>query len=170
MVAFLTVRHLSKSYSGVQALEGVDIDVHEGEVLGLVGPNGSGKTTLFNCLTGFARPNSGRILWRGDDITSLAPDQIARRGLVRTFQQTMVFTKTTVRENVEMAWQWRRSDGNHQAFDCCDDILGFLGLATFALGFFGLFCLGLRLRLDRLGLEFLRRRLAVLKTPKDNSV
>jgi len=130
MNAFLSVRHLSKSYSGVQALQGVDMNVNEGEVLGLVGPNGSGKTTLFNCLTGFARPNSGRILWRGDDITSLAPDQIARRGVVRTFQQKMVFPKTTVRENLEMAWQRRRSAGNHRAFDGCDDIVRFLGLAA----------------------------------------
>jgi len=130
MDAFLSVRHLSKSYSGVQALQGVDMDVFEGEVLGLVGPNGSGKTTLFNCLTGFARPNSGNIVWRGDDITSLAPDQIARRGVVRTFQQTMVFPKTTVRENLEMAWQSRRTDGNHQAFGGCDDIVRFLGLTA----------------------------------------
>jgi ABC-type branched-subunit amino acid transport system ATPase component len=130
MAAFLTVRHLSKSYSGVQALQGVDMDVNEGELLGLVGPNGSGKTTLFNCLTGFARPNGGRILWRGVDITSLAPDQIARRGLVRTFQQKMVFPHTTVRENLEMAWQGQRTDGNHQAFGGCDEILRFLGLTA----------------------------------------
>jgi len=128
MTAFLSVRHLSKSYSGVQALQGVDMDVNEGEVLGLVGPNGSGKTTLFNCLTGFARPNSGRIFWRGEEITSLAPDQIARRGVVRTFQQKMVFPKTTVRENLEMAWQGHHSAGNHRAFDGCDDIVRFLGL------------------------------------------
>ena len=129
MAAVLTVEGLAKSFSGVRALDGVDVEVHEGEILGLVGPNGSGKTTLFNCITGFVRPTSGTVLWKGRNITQLAPDQIARLGVVRTFQQKMVFPRATVRENVEMAWRGKRRGGTGQQFKSCDDLLDFLGLA-----------------------------------------
>ncbi len=129
MTAVLKAHRVSKNFSGVRALEGVDVEVHEGEVLGLVGPNGSGKTTLFNCITGFTRATSGRVVWRGQDITGRAPDQIARLGVVRTFQQKMVFPNATVRENIEMAWQGRRGDGRERVFQGCDDLLHFLGLA-----------------------------------------
>jgi branched-chain amino acid transport system ATP-binding protein len=130
MAALLSVRRLAKHYSGVHALQGIDLEIEEGKLLGLVGPNGSGKTTLFNCLTGFARASAGHVVWRGADITFLAPDQIARRGVVRTFQQKMVFPQTTVRENVEMAWQSRRPDGSRFALEGCGAILQFLGLAS----------------------------------------
>lgn len=124
----LRVEGLSKSFSGVHALEDLQFEVHDGEILGLVGPNGSGKTTLFNCVTGFMRPSGGRIFWRGRNITHLAPDQIARLGIVRTFQQKMVFPRATVRENVAMAWEGCRRN-HHRLFQTCDEILEFLGLA-----------------------------------------
>jgi ABC-type branched-subunit amino acid transport system ATPase component len=130
MTAFLSIERLSKSFSGVHAIEDVTIDVRQGEILGLVGPNGSGKTTLFNCISGFMDPSRGRIFWRGSEITGQAPDQIARRGVVRTFQQKMVFPNATVRENVEMAWQGPCDDGaNTATFTSCGDVLDFLGLA-----------------------------------------
>jgi ABC-type branched-subunit amino acid transport system ATPase component len=128
MSAILNVHRLSKHFSGVRALEGVDIDVLEGEVLGLVGPNGSGKTTLFNCITGFVRPSGGRTVWEGRDVTNLAPDQIARLGIVRTFQQKMVFPQVSVRENLEMAWQRSRNGERAKRFGSCADLLRFLGL------------------------------------------
>jgi ABC-type branched-subunit amino acid transport system ATPase component len=127
--AALEIHGLSKSFTGVRALEGVDIAVNEGEILGLVGPNGSGKTTLFNCVTGFVRPTSGRIAWRGRELTGLAPDQIARQGVVRTFQQKMVFPRATVRENLDMAWQGCRSVDGERSFETCEALLEFLGLA-----------------------------------------
>ncbi len=129
MAAVLTVEGLAKSFAGVRALDGVDVEVHEGEILGLVGPNGSGKTTLFNCVTGFVRPTAGTVFWKGRNITQLAPDQIARLGVVRTFQQKMVFPRATVRENVVMAWRGERGGDTGQQFKNCDDLLGFLGLA-----------------------------------------
>lgn len=130
MAAALRVERLSKSFSGVRALEEVDIDVQEGEILGLVGPNGSGKTTLFNCVTGFVPPTGGRVYWHGQEITGLAPDQIARRGVVRTFQQKMVFPNVTVRENLAMAWGARSGAGStRSAFSSCEEVLLFLGLA-----------------------------------------
>jgi ABC-type branched-subunit amino acid transport system ATPase component len=126
----LTVQGLSKSFAGVHAIEDLDIEVHQGEILGLVGPNGSGKTTLFNCVSGFMGPTRGRVFWRGREITGQAPDQIARQGIVRTFQQKMVFPSATVRENVEMAWGGECDDGASGAtFKSCGDILDFLGLS-----------------------------------------
>lgn len=126
----LRIEELGKSFNAVRAVDDIDVEVHHGEVLGLVGPNGSGKTTLFNCVTGFLRPTSGRIYWKDKEITKLAPDQIARRGIIRTFQQKMVFPRASVRENLEMAWGSRRN-GNHEAFSCCDDVISFLGLEEF---------------------------------------
>ncbi len=125
----LRVEELAKSYNAVRAIDDLDVFVEEGEVLGLVGPNGSGKTTLFSCVTGFTRPTSGRIFWQDKEITNLAPDQIARRGVVRTFQQKMVFPRATVRENVDMAWGSRRANGD--GFTCCDDVLDFLAIREF---------------------------------------
>ncbi len=126
----LRVEEICKSFNAVHAVDDVDVEVHEGEVLGLVGPNGSGKTTLFSCVTGFLRPTSGRIYWREQEITKLAPDQIARRGVIRTFQQKMVFPRASVRENVEMAWIGR-GNGDRESFTCCDDVISFLGLEEF---------------------------------------
>jgi branched-chain amino acid transport system ATP-binding protein len=127
--SLLRVEELGKSYNAVRAIDDVDVQVEQGEVLGLVGPNGSGKTTLFSCITGFTRPTSGRVYWQDREITNLAPDQIARRGVVRTFQQKMVFPHATVRENVDMAWGTRRAKIDH--FTCCEDVLAFLGLQEF---------------------------------------
>jgi len=130
MAAVLEVEELCKSFSGVRALEDVTVEVREGEILGLVGPNGSGKTTVFNCVTGFVRPTSGRIVWQGRNITGLAPDQIARRGVVRTFQQKMVFPKATVRENLAMAKRHRDAGSSDETFRDCDALLQFLGLES----------------------------------------
>jgi branched-chain amino acid transport system ATP-binding protein len=125
----LRVEELAKSYNAVRAIEDVDVEVHAGEILGLVGPNGSGKTTLFNCVTGFAQPTSGRIYWNDREITGLAPDQIARRGVIRTFQQKMVFPRASVRENLDMAWG---SPNRHLDADMTPDgALEFFGLGDF---------------------------------------
>lgn len=92
-----------RSFGAVQALAGVSLDLHRGELIGIVGPNGSGKTTLFNCMTGRFRLQRGEVLYQGVDITRWSMDRIARAGLVRTFQQSMYFGSGTVRDNVEMA-------------------------------------------------------------------
>lgn len=95
----LEVRGLSKNFAAVQALRGVDISVRSGEILGVIGPNGSGKTTLFNCISGYLRPSAGDIYWRGQRVTGWALDRVARHGLVRTFQQPMLFASASVRES-----------------------------------------------------------------------
>ena len=82
----LQVKNVNKAFGGVQALRDVSFDVHEGEILGIIGPNGSGKTTLINCITGFIKMDSGKVTFRGRDISRQAPHRIAAMGVTRTFQ------------------------------------------------------------------------------------
>ncbi len=82
----LEVREVTKTFGGIIALNRLDFTVDEGEILGIIGPNGSGKTTVANCITGFIKPSSGRILFRGRDITGMRPHRIADMGVTRTFQ------------------------------------------------------------------------------------
>ncbi|MCX7966162.1 MAG: ATP-binding cassette domain-containing protein, partial [Syntrophorhabdaceae bacterium] len=73
----ISVKGISKTFGGLKALIDVSFDVHEGEIFGIIGPNGSGKTTLINCITGFIKPNAGKVFFQGKDITGLAPHKIA---------------------------------------------------------------------------------------------
>ena len=116
MEPLLETRDLKKSFGGVNAVDGLDFHVGEGEILGVIGPNGSGKTTLFNLVTGFLKPTAGKILFRGADITGARPHLIARRGVVRTFQLNLLFRSFTVRDNVAHAFQLQRRTGPVGAF------------------------------------------------------
>jgi ABC-type branched-subunit amino acid transport system ATPase component len=99
-MALLEVRGLVKRFLGVTAVDAVDLTVARGELVSLIGPNGSGKTTLFNCVTGFLPADAGRVLFRGDDVTSAPPHRIARLGLARTFQQVSVFARLSALDNL----------------------------------------------------------------------
>ena len=103
MAPVLEVDGLHRSFGGVQAVAGVGFAVAAGQMLALIGPNGAGKSTLFNMLNGQLRPDAGRVLLRGRDITGLPPRRIWRMGVGRTFQITATFGSMTVRENVQMA-------------------------------------------------------------------
>ncbi|MBI1777008.1 MAG: ABC transporter ATP-binding protein [Proteobacteria bacterium] len=96
----LTVRGLTRSFYGVHALNGVDLEVAPGLITGLIGPNGAGKTTVFNCISGLVPPDSGTIAFDGRTITGWRPDRISRAGLVRTFQIARGFPRLTVLENL----------------------------------------------------------------------
>lgn len=98
----LEARGVSKSFSGVQALADVDLEVRRGEILGLVGPNGSGKSTLINVVSGHFRPDSGRILFEGRNLAALEAHRIARTGLARTYQIPRPFAHLSVLENVAL--------------------------------------------------------------------
>ena len=100
MTSLLSVSGLSINFGGLAALSGLDLDVGEGAIVALIGPNGAGKTTVFNVLTGLYRPSHGRVTFRGDDLLALAPHAIARRGIARTFQNTEVFRRLSVLDNV----------------------------------------------------------------------
>lgn len=103
MPPLLRCEKLVKRFGGLEALKGVNLDVNEGLIVGLIGPNGSGKTTLINCVTGFYPPTSGKVFFKGRDITSLKSYQICRLGIARTFQIPRPFPSLTVLQNVMVA-------------------------------------------------------------------
>jgi branched-chain amino acid transport system ATP-binding protein len=137
----LEVDNVGKRFGKLAALNGVSISIPKGEIRGLIGPNGSGKTTMFNVISGFLQPTTGRIRFQGTDITGLRPHQIAKRGLVRTFQLTSIYRDMTVLENVLTGHhlqlgprRLRRSDGaNLPQADSAEEsaawILDFMGLS-----------------------------------------
>jgi branched-chain amino acid transport system ATP-binding protein len=101
----LETQGLSKEFKGFAAVSGVDLKVKRGTIHALIGPNGAGKTTVFNLLTKFLQPTSGRILYNGEDITAEKPAQVARRGMIRSFQISAVFPHLSVLENVRIGLQ-----------------------------------------------------------------
>ncbi len=106
----LAASGLTKEFKGFFAVEGVDLRVKRGQIHALIGPNGAGKTTCFNLLTKFLAPTRGKITYKGEDITALSPADIARLGLVRSFQISAVFPHLTALENVRIALQRQRGD------------------------------------------------------------
>jgi branched-chain amino acid transport system ATP-binding protein len=100
MTVLLESHSVGKRFGGVQALSGVSFVISAGDIYGLIGPNGAGKTTLFNLLSGIYAPDEGRFVLDGKDITRLKPDQIARKGIARTFQNIRLFASLSALENV----------------------------------------------------------------------
>jgi branched-chain amino acid transport system ATP-binding protein len=109
----LETKDLVKEFKGFVAVNGVSLKIKRGHIHALIGPNGAGKTTVFNLLTKFLTPTRGSIIYNGEDITRARPAQIARRGVVRSFQISAVFPHLTVLENVRVALQRKRG----QSFD-----------------------------------------------------
>ena len=137
----LETEDLTKEFAGFIAVNGVGLKVARGSIHALIGPNGAGKTTCFNLLTKFLSPTRGRILYKGRDITSLPPADVARLGLVRSFQISAVFPHMTVLENVRIALQrqrggsfdfWRSARALDQFNDRAMALIADVGLTTFA--------------------------------------
>ncbi len=99
-MVLLEIRKVTKRFGGLIALSEFELDVQQGEILGLIGPNGSGKTTTFNVITGFLKPDSGKVILGGKDITSLQPYAIAKMGVIRTFQLANLFFDLTAFDNI----------------------------------------------------------------------
>lgn len=132
---------MTKEFRGFTAVDRVNLRVRRGTIHALIGPNGAGKTTCFNLLTKFLEPTSGTIRFNGQDITREKPAQIARRGVVRSFQISAVFPHLTVLENVRVALQRRLGTSFHfwrsqKSLDVLNErameLLGYVGLAEFA--------------------------------------
>jgi branched-chain amino acid transport system ATP-binding protein len=100
MAPLLELKGLIKHFGGLAAVNGLDFAANDGEIVGLIGPNGAGKTTVFNLISGVFPPTQGKIFFNGEDITGLRPDQVARKGLVRTFQSTTLFQLLPSIQNV----------------------------------------------------------------------
>lgn len=99
-MSLLELVGLRKNFGGLVAVYDIDLTIGSGEIRGLIGPNGSGKTTLLNLISGFLNPTKGRIIWKGEDITSLPAHKRAKKGIARTFQLTKLFKEETVLQNV----------------------------------------------------------------------
>ena len=137
----LETRELTKEFKGFTAVDRVNLQVQRGHIHALIGPNGAGKTTCFNLLTKFLSPSAGRIVFNGTDITSLKPAQIARLGIIRSFQISAVFPHMTVLQNVRIGLQralgtsyhfWRSERTLRQLDDRAMALLAEVDLAEFA--------------------------------------
>jgi branched-chain amino acid transport system ATP-binding protein len=126
----LTVDRLTKRFGGFAALSAVSFEVHEGEIVGLIGPNGSGKTTCFNCISGALTPTAGSIRFRGEELAGLTPDAICHRGVARTFQIPRPFRKLSILDNVAVAAHFgaARRTTEAEARRRARDVLGLVGL------------------------------------------
>lgn len=146
MSNILEVKHLTKKFGGISANNDISFSVKKQEILSVIGPNGAGKSTLFKMISSFLRTTSGEVLLMGERISNLAPHIVARKGVVRTFQETTVFKSMTVRENIIIAHHLR-SKSNLLGFflgtstarndelefaRSADDILEFLSLSNIA--------------------------------------
>jgi len=129
--ASLRASSVSRSFAGIEALRDVSLELGPGEVVGLIGPNGAGKSTLVNILSGFDRPNHGRVMLEERDVTRWSAHRRGRHGLSRTFQHTHAFRGLTVRENVEVSALGVGASGR-AATRRADELLGLLGLAGYA--------------------------------------
>jgi ABC-type branched-subunit amino acid transport system ATPase component len=113
MTTLLAVEHAAKTFGGVRAVDDCSLAVEAGAITGLIGPNGSGKTTLFNLITGYLRPDGGKVRFAGRDVTGMDAGSLYRRGLSRTFQQARVFPHLSALENLVVAggYRWRQLFG-----------------------------------------------------------
>jgi branched-chain amino acid transport system ATP-binding protein len=142
-VETLTVEDLAVEFGGVAALAGVSFRVQSRTITSLIGPNGAGKTTAFNAITGYLRPRRGRVLWDDGPLTGRRPCDIARRGVVRTFQKTSVFPALSVLDNIKVGLHLRGQSGalailagrravreeEQRLSQAAEGVLAFVGLA-----------------------------------------
>jgi branched-chain amino acid transport system ATP-binding protein len=127
-MALLSLRNVTRRFGGIVALDGVSLDVPEGQIVGLIGPNGAGKTTLFNVITRLYTPNEGEVLFAGESLLRTPVHGIVRRGIARTFQNVELFRTMTVLENVLVGAHTRAGDRDAAAQEALD----YVGLGAVA--------------------------------------
>ncbi|WP_425101512.1 ABC transporter ATP-binding protein [Tropicibacter sp. S64] len=146
MSALLEVRHVTRKFGGLTANNDISFDVKEYEILSVIGPNGAGKSTLFKMISSFLPTTSGEVLYKGERISNLKPHVVARKGIVRTFQETTIFKSMTVRESIVVAqhlrakaslagyfWGSRTAQEDVESFGSyADDLIDFLGMSAIA--------------------------------------
>lgn len=128
----LNIVDVSKSFRGLRALSGVSFTLRQGEIFGLIGPNGAGKTTLFNVISGFLKPDSGRVGFLGKDLVRLKPHEICKMGLARTFQIVKPFSHLSILENVAVGC-FNATNDIQEAEERAWEVLRFVGLEKKAL-------------------------------------
>ena len=130
-MSLLQITGLTRRFGGLVAVNGLDLAVESGEIVGLIGPNGAGKTTVFSLLTGFLRPDAGRITFQGQSLAGLSPHEICSRGMVRTFQNLKPFPRLTIGGNVRVGALARTADPEMSARYVVE-ALAWTGLADMA--------------------------------------
>jgi len=160
----LEARGVNVRFSGVHAVADVDLDVSEGEIVGLIGPNGAGKTTLVNALSGFQRPSSGEVRLNGRRITRWSSDRRARSGVARTFQSVRPFRGLSVRDNVRAAVFASGAHGRTAA-ELTDEVLQLVGLAGRGPAFAGSLAYGEERRLGIARVLAVRPQILLLDEP-----
>ncbi len=115
-MALLTISHLTQFFGGLRAVSDFNIELEHGEIVGLIGPNGAGKTTVFNVLTGIYLPTKGTIVFDGQNIVGKKTHQITQAGIARTFQTIRLFSKSSVIDNIKIAYHFRIPYGDADAF------------------------------------------------------
>src|SRR5210317_1012919 len=144
MTSLLQIKNVTKTYGGLIANNDISFDVAENDILSVIGPNGAGKSTLFKMISSFLPVTSGEVLYRGERISNLKPHIVARKGVVRTFQETTIFKSMTVRESVVVAqhlrakaslagyfWGSKLAQHDIRSFGrYADELLEFLGMAS----------------------------------------
>ncbi|MBS7641288.1 ABC transporter ATP-binding protein [Candidatus Bathyarchaeota archaeon] len=125
----LAVEGLTKAFGGLVAVKNVSFSVNKGEILGLIGPNGAGKTTIFNLITGFLKPDSGSVTFKGEDITGKSPHVIVKKGIARTFQLVNPFGKMSLVDNVLVSLYGKMGIKGLRFVEKAEEILALTGLA-----------------------------------------
>jgi branched-chain amino acid transport system ATP-binding protein len=134
----MRLEHISRSFGGLQAVRDVTLDIQPGSFHSIIGPNGAGKTTLFNMMSGTLRPSGGRIFYKDQEITGIAPHRVAHLGIGRAYQITSLFPNLTVLENVRLAAQargghnfklWQHSDSLRSYVQRAEETITLVGLA-----------------------------------------
>jgi len=175
----LSLHELTLNFGGLRAVDGVTFAIHAGHIHGLIGPNGAGKTSIFNCITGFYRPSSGAIRFRDRDLTHLRPDQIARLGIARTFQNVLLFRSMTALDNVLVARHGHMRTGvlaeglglpfvrrhEHAVREKAEELMDFLGLTAIQRQAAGNLPLGSQKRLELARALALEPELLLLDEP-----
>jgi ABC-type branched-subunit amino acid transport system ATPase component len=162
MTKLLEIDQLSVTFGGLHALKDLDFHVDEGEIVGVIGPNGAGKTTFFNMISGMVTPTSGDIRFEGESLIGLDPNQVAQRGIARTFQNVRLFPNMTILENVMVSQHCRTRQGmfgalfNTRSFK--DEEADIRARGEEILGFFGTRLIGYRLEQPASVLSYANRR------------
>ena len=146
MSIILEVKNLTRRFGGLVAVNNINFTVNEGEILSIIGPNGAGKSTLFKLIASFLKTSGGEVIFKGEKISNLSPHVVARKGIVRTFQETTIFRSMTTRENIIVAhhlrakaslsgyfWGTARARRDESLFaESADEIITFLGMKAIA--------------------------------------
>jgi len=158
----LEIKQLRKTFGGLTAIEGLDLSVNQGEIVSIIGPNGAGKTTLFNLISGLFPVDEGEMLFGGQSLNGLFPNQVTELGLARTFQNVRLFPNMTVRENVMVAQHCRTKSGIFRSIlrtrSFRQEEAEIKAKAEEVLGFFGTRLVGYRFDQPAFVLSYANRR------------